>query len=383
MALLVSAADREATSEEHLENLADQLIGVRESLAGELAAAREGLARARREREASDRARDQALEAARVAEEGREAAEAALAERSRREEGGRRSLECRMLDSVGEAVIATDLDGRTVFWNRAAEGLYGWSREEAIGRELGDTTPAVASKAQAVRAMDAIARGESWSGTIRVRRKDGSFVPVTLTGTPVFDGDGVHTGLIIVSSAASRAGGHESGVHDATATRARASESAVPSGLKSDQAEGEVSEGDPEPRAAETKTIGSAILVVEDDDSARELASRALREAGHDVFEAQDGVEALRIWEDERDHIGLVLTDVVMPRMSGRALVDRLRAQRPNLPALFMSAYAEDAVTLHGLVERDDPVLGKPLDRDALSTRVRELLERAALRSAS
>ena len=118
----------------------------------------------------------------------------------------------------------------------------------------------------------------------------------------------------------------------------------------------------------------SVVLLVEDDPSVRDLARRVLLQDRYEVLEAEDGIAALKLWDVHHDRVDLVVTDVVMPQMSGRALVDRLRTLRPELPALFMSGYTDDAVALHGIAEGRDPFLGKPFSTESFSAKVRNLL---------
>ncbi len=113
---------------------------------------------------------------------------------------GRLRFQADLLDAVGQAVMATDLEGRILYWNRAAEKLYGWSREEALGRNILDVTPSDRSRAEAETILARLRRGESWTGEFEVRRKDGSTFPVLTTSAPVEDPEGRLTGIIGVST---------------------------------------------------------------------------------------------------------------------------------------------------------------------------------------
>ena len=108
-------------------------------------------------------------------------------------------LQTLLLDAVGQAVIATDVEGRITYWNRCAEAMYGWSASEAIGRNVLDVTPTDASLAQAEEIMARLRRGECWSGEFIVRRRDGSAFPALVTDTPVFDESGELCGIVGVS----------------------------------------------------------------------------------------------------------------------------------------------------------------------------------------
>jgi PAS domain S-box-containing protein len=106
----------------------------------------------------------------------------------------------RLLDAVGQAIIATDLQGRIIYWNRAAEELYGWSTEEVIGRPIVEVTPSEEMLERAEEIMSELRAGRSWSGEFVVRRKDGSMFPAMVTDTPVHDEQRTLVGIIGVST---------------------------------------------------------------------------------------------------------------------------------------------------------------------------------------
>jgi len=119
---------------------------------------------------------------------------------------------------------------------------------------------------------------------------------------------------------------------------------------------------------------GETVLLVEDEPSVRNVASRVLTLAGYHVLQASDGAEALDVYDTAADRIALVVTDVVMPRIGGPELATRLRAKRPGLKVLFTSGYTEDTLVLQDL----DPAqafLQKPYLPAALTARVRALLD--------
>jgi diguanylate cyclase (GGDEF)-like protein/PAS domain S-box-containing protein len=105
-----------------------------------------------------------------------------------------------VLEAVGQPVIATDLEGKVLYWNRAAEEIYGWSSEEALGRSLRDLTVPEESLEKAEEVVSELRAGRTWSGEVLLRRKDGSYVPVFVTATPVFDERGNLEGMIGVSA---------------------------------------------------------------------------------------------------------------------------------------------------------------------------------------
>jgi len=122
------------------------------------------------------------------------------------------------------------------------------------------------------------------------------------------------------------------------------------------------------------------ILIVEDEELVRSLASRSLRERGYSVFEAQHGVDALRQLEFHSE-VDLVVSDVVMPEMGGRELGRRLASLRPSLPVLYISGYTGEDVTQRGLLEPGAPFQQKPFAPEELARKVREMLDGARTRA--
>ena len=117
------------------------------------------------------------------------------------------------------------------------------------------------------------------------------------------------------------------------------------------------------------------ILLVEDQEGIRELATEFLKGRGYTVLEAQDGSEALQVAEQHVGEIDLLIPDVVMPRMGGPELVDRLAASRPRMKVTYMSGYAQYAGDSHKLAKRDEVSLQKPFALDTLARKVREVLD--------
>ena len=114
-------------------------------------------------------------------------------------------LELELLNALGDAVIATDMNGYIIFWNRAAEHLYGWTADEVTGRHILDVTPNKQSRAAAAVIFDRLTKGESWSGEFETRHKDGRALLVAVNDSPVRDPAGKLTAIVGVSRAVSAA----------------------------------------------------------------------------------------------------------------------------------------------------------------------------------
>ena len=122
------------------------------------------------------------------------------------------------------------------------------------------------------------------------------------------------------------------------------------------------------PRGSET------ILLVEDQDGIRELASEFLKGSGYTILEARDGSEALQVAGQHHGKIDLLVTDVMMPRMGGRELAFRLASVRPHMKVIYMSGYAEYAKDNQKIAESENVILQKPFALDTLARKVREVL---------
>jgi PAS domain S-box-containing protein len=117
------------------------------------------------------------------------------------------------------------------------------------------------------------------------------------------------------------------------------------------------------------------ILLVEDEENVRKLALRVLERQGYKVLAARDGEDALLVCEQFKDPIHLMLTDVVMPGMSGHELAKRLKSLHPKMKVLYMSGYTDNAIVLHGVLVEGVNYIQKPFTVDALTKKVREVLE--------
>jgi len=116
-------------------------------------------------------------------------------------------------------------------------------------------------------------------------------------------------------------------------------------------------------------------LVVENGDMLRPLICEILRKDGYNVLEAQDGDEALLVWQRYQEPIDLVLTDVVMPHMSGREVAERLRLLQPNIKVIYMSGYESGILSSGNKFGSAAIFLQKPFRPAELSKKVREILE--------
>ena len=117
------------------------------------------------------------------------------------------------------------------------------------------------------------------------------------------------------------------------------------------------------------------ILLAEDDDSARKLIRSVLQEHGYRVLEAQDGEEALQLFEQHEGLIHLLLTDVVMPGMNGRELAERLHPLQPKMKVLYMSGYTDNAIIRNGVLEPGMPFIQKPFPPEVLVSECRKVLD--------
>jgi CheY-like chemotaxis protein len=118
------------------------------------------------------------------------------------------------------------------------------------------------------------------------------------------------------------------------------------------------------------------VLLVEDEEGVRQVAELALRTHGYTVLVAANAAEALHAVDEHRDAIAILVTDVVMPGVSGSQLADSLRGRYPKLKVLFMSGYTADAVLRHGILDGAENFLHKPFTPVSLANKVREILDK-------
>ncbi len=137
-----------------------------------------------------------------------------------------------------------------------------------------------------------------------------------------------------------------------------------------------MAEHEPEPAAAVPRG-DETVLVVEDEPEVRALEQRALEQLGYTVFVACNAHDAIAIAAEYDGPIHLIVTDVVMPHMSGRELAEKLARSRPETAVLYVSGYTDDAIVHHGVLEADAAFLQKPFTPTALAEKARAVLDQA------
>jgi CheY-like chemotaxis protein len=124
-----------------------------------------------------------------------------------------------------------------------------------------------------------------------------------------------------------------------------------------------------------TTSSAQTILLVEDDPQVRKFAQRVLNSLGYTTLAAASGTEALRTMLDRPGEVKLLITDIVMPEMTGPEVAEALRAQDPALPVLFVSGYADEVVARDGMGPGEGLFLEKPFTPAALAAKVRAALD--------
>jgi CheY-like chemotaxis protein len=120
------------------------------------------------------------------------------------------------------------------------------------------------------------------------------------------------------------------------------------------------------------------VLLVEDEEMVRNLANRALTEKGYRVLAARNGQEALETLENYNGPLDLVLTDVIMPKVSGRSLIESVLARRPGLKVIYISGYTDWTVEGQGVLRPGQAFLQKPFTTSTLLRKVRQVLDTPA-----
>ena len=138
---------------------------------------------------------------------------------------------------------------------------------------------------------------------------------------------------------------------------------------------GEKGTGSSSPAEAEEMKGGNeTILIIEDEEAVRKMVTRILKRLGYTVLQAGSGKDALKLLETQ-DRVDLVITDVVMPTMSGPDLVTKITELNPGIPTLYMSGYPDEAIAHHGVIEEGITFLEKPFSPQTLTRLVRQLLD--------
>jgi two-component system cell cycle sensor histidine kinase/response regulator CckA len=184
------------------------------------------------------------------------------------------------------------------------------------------------------------------------------------------EGEGTGLGLAVVYGVAEALGG--SIAIESTPGEGTTVQVLLPAGIRAAEPDTAALADDGGPVAGAPR-----VLLVEDREVVRRLTRDALEEAGYRVTAAQNGVEALALVEEEPS-FALLLTDVVMPEMSGPDLAQHLRARRPALRVLYMSGYTDDVLDADALAEAGTGFLRKPFGIGELTAKVRELLDTPA-----
>jgi nitrogen-specific signal transduction histidine kinase/ActR/RegA family two-component response regulator len=140
---------------------------------------------------------------------------------------------------------------------------------------------------------------------------------------------------------------------------------------------------EPEKKARPAVRGAETILVVEDDEMVRTLVRETLEREGYKLLEAPGPLEARSVADTFRGPIQLMITDVVMPKVSGRELATQMNKARPDMKILYMSGYTDNAVLASGILQKEVAFLQKPFTPAALSEKVREVLENGKTRGAS
>jgi len=139
---------------------------------------------------------------------------------------------------------------------------------------------------------------------------------------------------------------------------------------------GEAVQGKKEQPPADDLTDSETILIVEDDDMLRNLAREILQLQGYRILEAENGIEALRISEEHGGQIHLMITDVVMPKMGGKKVADRLQPIYPLMKVIYMSGYTDNSIAHHCILAPGLNFLQKPFSPEVLARKVREVLDK-------
>ncbi len=137
----------------------------------------------------------------------------------------------------------------------------------------------------------------------------------------------------------------------------------------------DVTAGKEQAKVSDEISGSETVLIVEDNDALRKLAKNVLRKYGYEILEAENGEKALNVSETHEGPIHLLLTDVVMPKMSGTDLSEKLRSIRPETRVIYMSGYTADAIVRNGILRQNINFIEKPFSLESLAKKVRQVLD--------
>jgi nitrogen-specific signal transduction histidine kinase len=129
------------------------------------------------------------------------------------------------------------------------------------------------------------------------------------------------------------------------------------------------------PKTAALPSGTEIILVVEDEEKVREIVVKILSGCGYNIFMARDGEEALGLWQENKDRVDLLLTDIVLPGISGLQLSQKLLASKPDLKVIYMSGYSDEVISQYGTLDKEVSFIHKPFTSGKLAGKIREVLD--------
>jgi PAS domain S-box-containing protein len=265
--------------------------------------------------------------------------------------------------SVPSGLIVLSGDLRILSANRAFLHGFGLRLDDVLGRRLEDTLHAEGLLPRLREALDTgVARHDLLTDVVVLSRRESRSARITMTGIHVADDEDARL-LLILHDLSEEKPWHaahrtsEQRFHELAEEAIRHSEDQVR----------------PAPKAEEGGQ--QTVLLVEDADRVREVVREILELSGYRVLEAHDGQEALGIAHQHQGPIHVLVADVVMPHMSGRELTRRLLELRPQTRVLYMSESRDDSIGGHDGLEAGMSFIAKPFRPDALTAKVRQVLE--------
>jgi PAS domain S-box-containing protein len=325
-----------------------------------------------------------------------------------------------VIDNVPDLVTLLDGTGTVRYASPALSRIVGYPAEAMIGRTIFEFVhPDDLSHARAVFGRAVEAPGIMPPVEVRFRHRDGSWRVVEALGQTFLDGSGVARCVVSSRDLTERARRRQN----------REAETPVASGVayefnnlltiiiaRSDLVLGRLPSDDeirrnvnliqrsaqraaellqplltgdeaaPATPAAEASRSeadalrgSETILLVDDEDAIRRLLTETLSMGGYTVLEARHGADALDVCARYDGPIHVMVTDVVMPQMSGQELVQRVRPVRPDMKVVYVSGYTDIPITQRGVIEGDSAFLPKPFMPHALTRKIREVLDRPAV----